>query len=721
MGLYGKVIDIQKLMEAWKHVKKNKPAAGVDNVTVEQFDSMEREALRELNLELQEHRYEALPIRKVTIYQGEKARDIALYCMRDKVVQQSLAYELNKMYDPHFSSQTYAYRSGCSALNAVEAITEQIRIEAYPYYLKVDISHFFDTIQWNKLESILRAQIMEDDVLELIRMNACAKQLNELSGELTERKIGIDQGSGIAPILSNIYLMEFDQWMQNVSDYYVRYSDDMILLGKNREQMSVLLKNIILELEKRGLKINEHKSMIGMLQDGVDFLGYHIDSQGKTIPAKAEENLRERLDMMWLSGGEMSFEERIKKALEIIGGWEQYFREEREIGSIIEFVSLVYASQMDIEKIDILRKQRYQLENSYKDIAQFLSEVWRKHSWKSLELLEYEQYYQLQPEFSNDNSEDILPDQNHGFQKHHEELLRIYREMMVEEHTDLATELMQSYTDIGSYGKAQYWMSKKAAMEQMNEPELLHASARNQEESHELIITKQTVDKFRKVFVGREDIYAREEYLSGSFRKSELQTLPLTDKEILGHLQGEITIDTYIQRPNGTVRYIVLDVDISKKILLKYSHEPDMYENYRRQAESKTLEICRVLHQLGVKGYIEDSGNRGYHIWLFLSEWIPVRYANMFCEVVLSKIHMSDEEGITVECFPNKTRLKPGKYGQAIKLPYGIHVKTGRRSCFLDDDCKPCMDINSFSDNIAYYSIGAVKRILAANHGMEEP
>lgn len=96
MGIYSKLIDIQKLGQAWDRVRKNKPVCGVDNVTFEMFEERRREELRQLNLELKENRYESLPVRLSNIYKGDKVRTIALFSMRDKVVQQSLAYELGR-------------------------------------------------------------------------------------------------------------------------------------------------------------------------------------------------------------------------------------------------------------------------------------------------------------------------------------------------------------------------------------------------------------------------------------------------------------------------------------------------------------------------------------------------------------------------------------------------------------------------------------------------
>lgn len=280
MSMYSKIIDLQKLSHAWERVRKNKPASGVDNVTCEQFDHRMKEELRQLNIELAEHRYKALPVKKVILYKGEKAREIALYSMRDKVVQQSLAYELNRIYDNRFSEQTYAYRNNKSALNAVNVIDEQIRSSKYTYIMKADIVHFFDTIHWETLRNILCQTIKEEDVLFLIEENSKSTMLED-TGELIEKRQGIYQGSAISPILSNIYLMDFDNWLAQENVFYVRYADDMLLLGNSKEELLSLLKAMKLKLQMLGLKVNESKTSCVSLEEGINFLGYHFSSQEK--------------------------------------------------------------------------------------------------------------------------------------------------------------------------------------------------------------------------------------------------------------------------------------------------------------------------------------------------------------------------------------------------------------------------------------------------------
>lgn len=706
MGLYTKIIDLQKLTAAWQKVRKNKPAAGADHITCEQFDANYREELKQLNLDLREHRYEPVPVKRIMLYKGEKAREIALYSMRDKVVQQSVASELSRLFDPYFVQGTFAYRSGKSALQAIDLVTEQMRTGKWNVVLKLDITKYFDRIQWPVLQNMLQRKVREEDVIQLIRKDVQNVSLEE-SGDLKEKTRGIHQGSGISPVLSNIYLMEFDRWLSEKDIFFIRYSDDMLLLGKDKESMLVLLKKIKIKLQGYGLEINEDKQILANLETGVDFLGYHLSGKGKTIPSKAEQSLEEKLETVWLSS-DVELEEKIKKAAEILGGWEQYFREERRHISIFEYVTLVRLSENEEEKLQKLMNLRPKVDNIYKDIAIYLSDLWKRRNQPSLELLEYEQFYRIfSPAGQTVLSDSIL-----------EELLPLYRQMMICEDEAWMTELMQLYTDGQQYEKAAFWMDRKEKQNTARRTFVIQPAASVPGDN--IIWDKTTSHRMLRTVVGREDIYALETIDAGHHRKNELQILPMTEIVVEQHLAGVCTAATYIQRSNSTAKFMVIDIDVSKKIIMKYGNDTDEFRAYLTKTGETAQQLLKLLHSLGIQGYVEFSGYRGYHVWIFFTEWLPVRYTNMFADLLESRLSVAEEDGISVEYFPNKTRLKPGKYGQAIKLPYGIHSKTGERSYFVDEDGIKVEDLNPFFDSLAKTSLTTIKKVLAANTGYQE-
>ena len=714
MSLYNKIIDLQKLGMAWERVKKNKPAAGVDQVTYEQFDTNKREELKQLQIELQNHTYQALPVRRVMIYKGEKAREIALYAMRDKVVQQSVAAELNRIYEACFSECTYAYRSNRAALQAVEDIGKQIETKTYEFIVKADIAHFFDTINFSTLKRMLEKKILEEDVLKLIEENTRSVMLDD-TGELIEKRCGIYQGSGISPILSNIYLLEFDHWLSGQDVFYVRYSDDMLLLGKNREKMLELLRQMRLHLEVLGLQLNDEKTVCVSAAEGVNFLGYHFSDTGKTIPARAEESLKERLELMWLTSADIGFEEKLKKALEIIGGWEQYFREQRAIGSVFEYVALIYGARYKDDYRNELRELRPSVDNIYRDILEYLAAVWQENADAEMELLEYEQYYQIYDVKSHGMNMDFA-----------EELLENYRKLMVLEDADAMTELMQTYTDRGEFEKAAFWMQKRQNVQEQRaqvDSTAMVEPDRNRQAKRQ--VNRRIAQKVWKLFVGREDLYSKESIGYGGKRDTEHVALPLTEHEVYQHMCGEMTVGTYVQRPNSTVKYLVIDTDVSKKVMLQCGREGELFSTYLKKAFQKAQEVRRIFQSFGMESYIEYSGCRGYHVWLFFTEWIPVRYVNMLTDVLEEKLQRSEtreltDTDITIEYFPNKTRIKPGKFGQIIKLPYGRHIQTNEISYFVDESGLEVESSETFLDNLSKTSLAAVKKVLAANTGYKE-
>lgn len=707
MGIYSKIIDIQKLGQAWERVRKNKPACGVDNVTCEMFEERRREEIKQLNIELAEHRYESLPVRLTTIYKGEKARRIALFSMRDKVVQQSLAHELGRIYEPLFSKSTYAYRPGQSALEALKLIGEKTKGKQGPWVLQMDIADYFDSIRHDVLLHTLRKQVKEQDVLELTQTVLKAKVLDAQTGELSENRVGIYQGSSCAPLLSNIYLMDYDREMENRSSFYIRYSDDILVLESSQEKAKELYEYSKVYMEQKGLTLKESKTQLHQVgeQEGFIYLGYQFTSKGRSVPAKAVSSLNDRLETMWLTSG-LDIEEKLQKGQEILGGWEQYYSGERTPGSMIEYVlllSMVRNKQPEIrEKVE---KQRSGLVNYYRDIAKYMAEYWMQNSQVQNTIREYEQFFQV-PE------EDHIKAEDSQQVRLLEELAQKYAQLLIRPSEELYTDIMQLYTDIGAYRKASYYWEMRAKYTEERPGEALPVIQGETWEKTGEALPEVDVQDYMELFVGREDTYARETAGAGGRCVTEQVPEPLTDNLVRRHLSGDMTIESYVRRPNNTSKYVVFDIDISKKILLQYSYGTPEFASCKQKAAERASQICSVLKKMGLTGYIEDSGYRGYHVWVFFTEWIPVRYINQFTDCVQKEAGEENGDSITIELFPDNGRTRPGKIGQKIRLPLGIHPRTGNRSVFLDKHFSPVADYKSFLTDIAKCSLSAIRKIL---------
>lgn len=441
MGIYSKIIDIQKLGQAWDRVRKNKPAPGVDNVTYEMFEERRREELRQLNLELTEHRYESLPVKLASLYKGEKVRKIALFSMRDKIVQQSLAHELGRIYEPLFSAGAYAYRPGQSALEALKLIEDKTKGKQELWVLKMDIKDYFDRIPHEKLLRVLGKRIKEQDVLDLIRAVIRAKVLDPGTGELSENEVGIYQGSSCAPILSNIYLMDFDREMERRCGFYIRYCDDILVLESAEEKARGLYDYARLYMEQKGLELKENKTELHRFggKEGFTYLGYRFTEEGRSVPDKAVTSLTERLETMWFTSG-LDISEKLKKGREILDGWEQYYRGERKINSMIEYVILLTMVQNKAPEIlGDIEEKRFDQTNCCKDIAGYMADYWKRKGSLQNCIREYEQFFRVPDE------DKVLPADKKNPQ-YMEELARCYAQMLIRPSEETCSDIMQIYT-----------------------------------------------------------------------------------------------------------------------------------------------------------------------------------------------------------------------------------------------------------------------------------
>lgn len=706
MSFYSKIIDLQKLNMAWDRVRKNKPACGVDQITWEMFEENKKTELKQLNLSLANHDYTVMPVKMVTLYKGEKLRQVALYCMRDKVVQQSMAGELVKLYDNTFSDCVYAYRPGKSALTALEKISEKIQTDGFGWALRLDIEHFFDTIAIDHMITLLRRQIREEDTLELIRAICNAPSISD-TGELMKKRVGIYQGSAIAPVLSNVVLSEFDRDMEEVSGFYIRYSDDMIILGKERQELERILDRAVLLLEKSGLSVNRSKTTIVSVEEGFDFLGYHFDQKGKAIPARAEAGLAERLEDLWLNGKKESCQNKLKKGAEILGGWEQYFREEREIASCYEFAVIAYMTQNKEVNLTALEERRKKIGNSNHEICMYLYQFWQKAGHRKMMLYEMEDFQEI-ASLDQDIEINAVSLQ---------ELLDLYKKLMAEATEEVLVNIMQIYSDAGAFNKAAAYMDRIARLqtdfERRRKPVIDNPAdrAEGERESEAVRLTKAQIRGYMENFVGREDTYVVQELERSGRQRYEQVLEPLTEEVLQRHFKGECTVGTYVQRTNHTAHFMVIDIDISKRILLEAEGEEDKLFPYLQETAAYAGRVQEELKKLGIGGWIEESGYRGYHIWILFTEWIAVRYLTMLQDVIEDRLGKVPDT-VTMEFFPDRSRAKKGKAGQAIKLPYGYHAKTGRKCVFLDEDFRPVADPGSFILHMGKYTNIAVKKIL---------
>lgn len=747
MGLYTKIIDLQKLNRAWEKIRQKKSAPGIDGVTVEMMEQEIRPVLKQLNIELKEQRYEPMPVRMIVLRKGEKEREVSLFCLRDKIVQQSVAYELHKLYDDGFARESYAFHSSRSALEAVSEVEKAAAQSPEGWVLKTDIRHFFDEISHEKLLFILRTKVREEEVLALIRQFLTVQMLDE-NGELHSKMRGIYQGSNIAPLLSNIYLDEFDHVVREKTDAYFRYADDILCIDRNRSRIEAAADEVRRVLAELGLELNEKKTKICQVKDEFEYLGYRFGADGKQVPARKEAALKERLEELWMQN--LDFEQKADKGLEIINGWLQYFTGKRKIESIYELVLEIYREtekgkckeRLTGDMLARLWLIRSQFINIHPDICRFLAELWKESGRKAAALAEYEQLWQadrLDAGVSGTWDEGTIT-----------RLLGEYEKLMIREDKEGLENIMQLYADLHCFNKASVFDRKLREMERARRIYVPDASAEMEVETGagekaagletggagaevagfemgsgegtkriDFSLNEAELELYDQLFVGREDIYARETINSYGKRTFEMVNAPLTQETLAEAMKKQISLATYVQRNNATAHFMVFDLDISKKILLRYSPETEEFCQYLSLIKEKAYRLRKILMQMGLSSLLEFSGFRGYHVWVFFQEWISVRYIHMLQDMILEKMKQEEissaDQDLIIELFPNHTRVTGEKPGQCIRLPFSGHIRTGKKSCFLDEEGYVYEKQSEALEQAAEYPLSVVKRIIAVN------
>ena len=225
--------------------------------------------------------------------------------------------------------------------------------------------------------------------------------------------------------------------------------------------------------------------------------------------------------------------------------------------------------------------------------------------------------------------------------------------------------------------------------------------------------TESEVEKFAELFTGREDSHAVIDY-DGYRKRIHPQLQPLTRTIVERHLAGDFIAATYVQRPNATVRFLVIDIDVSKKVLLECAYDREKLEPFIRKAARASAEIGEWFRKRGIRVRFEFSGFRGYHVWLFLDTWVPTYHVNNLTDILEREFSDTFGNEISIEFFPNKMRIKPDKPGQCIKLPCGIRSGSGSRSVLLLDDFSEARNLENWIDDTPKYPLTILKKIIAA-------
>lgn len=257
--LLERVLERDNLNRAYKRVKANKGAAGVDGMTVDEALPWLKDHKGELLDSIRRGKYKPSPVRRVEIPKGDGGvRKLGIPTVIDRIIQQAIAQILVPIYEPKFSDGSYGYRPNRSAKDAIQKVREYAD-QGYRYAVCLDLSKYFDTLNHELLMNMLREDIHDKRLIDLIKKYLKSGVME--NGVVTKTEEGSPQGGNLSPLLANIYLDKFDKEFEGRGVKVVRYADDIVLLAKSERASLRLLETSIRYLEKKlKLKVNTEKS-----------------------------------------------------------------------------------------------------------------------------------------------------------------------------------------------------------------------------------------------------------------------------------------------------------------------------------------------------------------------------------------------------------------------------------------------------------------------------
>lgn len=262
-------ISFDSLYSAFKDVKENRGCAGVDGVTIEQYEGILDINLRIMQRELVEQTYSPLPLLNILVDKGNgEARALCIPAVRDRVIQTAVLQQLAPALEKEFEECSFAYRKGRSVKQAVFRVKEYFE-QGYQWVVDADIDAFFDSVDHALLLTKLKKYVPAPDMQKLIELWLKAEIWDGESLSVLQK--GIPQGSPISPVLANLFLDALDEELLRKGYKYVRYADDFVILCKRHEDARHALHVSKQALEKLLLQLDEEQIL--SFEDGFKFLG----------------------------------------------------------------------------------------------------------------------------------------------------------------------------------------------------------------------------------------------------------------------------------------------------------------------------------------------------------------------------------------------------------------------------------------------------------------
>jgi RNA-directed DNA polymerase len=329
-SLMDKVYALANLRAAFKRVKANGGAAGVDHQTVEMYERRLEENLERLSQALKAGKYRPQAVRRVWIPKpgSREKRPLGIPTVQDRVVQAALLHVLEPIFERDFAAQSYGFRPNRGCKDALRRVWELLEA-GHTWVVDADLKSYFDTIPWGPLVRRVEEKVSDGRVIEMLHLYLKQEVMDGMQSWTPEG--GTPQGAIISPLLSNIYLDALDQAMAREGYEMVRYADDFVILCRSEAEAVAALARVQAWTVQAGLTLHPVKTRIVNAdeQGGFDFLGYHFERGMKWPRKKSLDKFKDTIREKTRRTNGHSLQVIIENVNRTSKGWFEYFKQSK--------------------------------------------------------------------------------------------------------------------------------------------------------------------------------------------------------------------------------------------------------------------------------------------------------------------------------------------------------------------------------------------------------
>jgi RNA-directed DNA polymerase len=321
-----RVYEPRRLLEAWRQVKQNAGAAGVDRMTVDEFEERKEQLFPVIHHKLKAGVYRFKPARRKEIPKKDspgKTRKLGIPVVMDRIVAQSVHTVFQEIFDPEFTASNFGFRKGKSQHQAIRQVQEHVEA-GYRWCASVDLKSFFDEIPHDLILRLIRRRIADERLVTLVARALKAGVI--VDGKFEKTQKGAPQGSPLSPMLSNIVLNELDHELEKRGLHYARWADDFVILVRSRRSAERVMQSIIGYLEHElGLPVNREKSEVAPISE-ITFLSFQLFRKKIRISPGSIARFKRRVRELTRRNNPKSMGQIVEELNRYLRGWGNYFR-----------------------------------------------------------------------------------------------------------------------------------------------------------------------------------------------------------------------------------------------------------------------------------------------------------------------------------------------------------------------------------------------------------